>query len=154
MPAFLFSMLLASAATQPARLAPLQDFVGHCWIAVIGEGTTDRHCFEPLYSGAHVRDRHAVMRGEQTLYAGETVYSAEGDRISFTYWNSLGGVGRGEASAQNGVLTFRMTMRATPDAAPQPIISTWHKLADGYETTSGGVTRRFRRDDGATTGAK
>ena len=149
MPAFLFSILLASAATHPAPLTPLQDFVGQCWISVIGEGTTDRHCFEPLYGGAHLRDRHAVMRSGKTLYAGETVYSAEGSRISFTYWNSLGGVGRGEATTQNGVLTFRMTMRATPDAVPQPIVSTWHKTTDGYETTSGGVTRRFLRDDGA-----
>jgi hypothetical protein len=147
-------MLIATTTAPPAALAPLRDFVGHCWIAEIAEGTTDRHCFEPVYGGAHLRDRHAVMRGGQTLYAGETLYSAEAGRIGFTYWNSLGGVGHGDAAPENGVLTFRMTMRAAPDAAPQPFIVTWRRTAGGYDTATGGVTRRFRLDDAAGQGAR
>ncbi|THD36246.1 MAG: hypothetical protein E7773_10040 [Sphingomonas sp.] len=128
-------------------LAPFDRLVGHCWSTDIAPGTADRHCFASLYGGAHVRDTHQVRRGGAVVYAGETIYSAEGDAIVFTYVNSLGGVGRGTASVDGGAITFRLTMRTTPASTPQAMTTIWRIAADGYETSSDGVVRRFRRDD-------
>ena len=128
-------------------LAPLDRLVGHCWTAEVASGTTDRHCYALVYGGAHVRDTHEVRRGGTVVYAGETIYSAEGDAIGFTYWNSLGGVGRGTATVVGAMITFRLTMRATPAATPRPITTVWRMTADGYDATTGGVVRHFRRDD-------
>lgn len=139
--------LLLLAQTASSVLAPLQRYAGHCWIADIADGITDRHCFTLLYGGAHLRDEHVVMRAGKPVYRGETIYSAEGGEISFTYWNALGGVGRGTARADGSELRFEMSMRATPEAAPQHSITVWRETASGYDATTGGVTRHFRRDD-------
>ena len=66
------------------------------------ERGTDVHCFAAVYGGEHVRDRHVVKVGGKTVYAGETLYSVEDGKISFTYWNSLGGVGHGIAQCRGG----------------------------------------------------
>ena len=75
------------------------------------------------------------------------MYSVEAGDIVFTYWNSLGGVGRGRATANGADIRFTIAMRATPDAAPQTAETIWHTAANSYEVTSGGEKRIFRLAD-------
>ena len=89
----LFALLLA--AQSPADLSAFAPFAGSCWIADFTSTMSDTHCFEAMYGGVHVRDRHEVKEKGKIIYAGETVYSLDGHSAVFTYFNSLGGIGRG-----------------------------------------------------------
>ena len=145
----LASVLSLIAAATPVPLQPLAGLVGHCWRADIAKDVTDTHCFEAVYDGGHIRDRHAVTQAGKTVYAGETIYSAEAGKLVFTYFNSLGGVGRGTASTESGRVHFIGAMRGTPDATPQPIDSTGRIEGDGYEVTNAsGKPLRFGRVGG------
>ena len=94
-----FLILAASpAALSEPPLQPWAALVGHCWAGPApGNAGTDKHCFESVYGGQHVRDRHSVTVNGKEVYAGESVYSAKGSQVIFTYWNSLGGLGTGTA---------------------------------------------------------
>ena len=82
----------APAAPLRAELEPLRFLLGHCWRGEFKNGSTDLHCFESVYGGQHVRDRHEVT-GPDAPYRGETLYSWDGaaKRVGYTYWNSSGG---------------------------------------------------------------
>jgi hypothetical protein len=146
-------LLAAAAASAPAlsqsALQPWSSFVGHCWSgAAPGDGATDTHCFEAVYGGQHVRDRHEVKVAGKTVYAGETLYSVEGKDVTFTYWNSIGGVGRGKAVASGAELDFAGDIRATPASASEHFMARWRKVDGGYEVTDAGRTKSlFRRAD-------
>ena len=60
----LAALLLAAA---PTAAAPLDPFVGSCWAADFTPTMRDTHCFEAMYGGAHVRDRHEVKEGGKTV---------------------------------------------------------------------------------------
>jgi hypothetical protein len=123
----------ASPSVQPA-LQPLAPLVGHCWRGdAPGGAGIDTHCFEAVYGGAHIRDRHTVDVGGKTVYAGEAVYSVEKGKIAFTYWNSLGGVGHASAEATPTAVNFVGEMREDPSSELQPMHATWRTLAEGYE---------------------
>src|SRR5689334_8436315 len=62
---------VASPALPPTAFEPLAKLVGHCWRAVIGKDTTDRHCFEAIYGGTHIKDAHVVSAGGRAVYSGE-----------------------------------------------------------------------------------
>src|SRR4051812_32897230 len=127
----------AQAVASPPTLAPFKPFVGSCWRASFSATTTDTHCFEAMYGGAHIRDRHEVKENGKTVYAGETIYSADGPDLVFTYVNSLGGVGIGKVGSTERSLGFTGTMRASPDKPEQPIDSEWKLLGpDRYEVQS------------------
>jgi hypothetical protein len=97
----------------------------------------DTHSFEAMYGGAHIRDRHEVQDGGKTIYAGETIYSADGPDLVFTYVNSLGGVGQGKVGTAGSLLGFTGTMRASPNKPEEPIDSEWRIVdADHYEVRS------------------
>jgi len=132
------ALLFALQATaQPADLSVFKPWLGACWRADFTPTMHDTHCFEAMYGGAHVRDRHEVKEGDKTVYAGETVYSADGPDLVFTYFNSLGGVGIGKVGSADKMLGFTGTMRASPDKAEQPIDSEWRLIdADHYEVRS------------------
>lgn len=144
----------AAAASVPegltqSALGPLATFVGHCWSgAAPGPKGVDTHCFEAVYGGQHVRDRHEVKVDGKTVYAGETLYSVEGQEVTFTYWNSIGGVGRGKAMANGAELQFSGDIRATPRSASQHFTASWKKVDGGYEVSDEGRTKSlFRRID-------
>ena len=141
------ALALLAAPSVAASLAVFDPLVGHCWVTRIDETTTDRHCFQAMYGGAHVRDEHAVTSGGKQVYAGTTLYSAEGDAVSLIYLNSLGGVGRGNMTAAGRDLRFRLDMRGSPHAPSQHFEPTW-RLGDGnYVVTSATGTQRFVLDD-------
>lgn len=100
--------LLGSAAyAAPPAMEPILLLAGHCWEGRF-EGTevVDRHCIEWLPGGHFLRDTHAIET-EGEPYQGETIYAVEGGsgEITYTYYNSLGGISRGSISmAQDGTL--------------------------------------------------
>jgi hypothetical protein len=151
----MLELLLAVAATATSvqipqdALQPWATFVGHCWsgAAPVPKGV-DTHCFEAVYGGQHVRDRHEVKVDGKSVYAGETLYSVEGKEVTFTYWNSIGGVGRGKAEANGPELRFSGDIRATPQSPSAHFTANWHKVDGGYEVTDEGRAKSlFRRAD-------
>jgi hypothetical protein len=139
----------STPALQPA-LEPWSYLVGHCWVGTAPENAgRDKHCFESVFGGQHVRDRHVVVSNGREIYAGESIYSAEGPKVVFTYWNSLGGVGTGEAIFQRDEWRFSGSIRPTSSSPEQPMSAAWLKVADGYEVREGSEAkgRLFKRGD-------
>ena len=107
----LLGLAVAGAAPEVSMapgLEPLGFLVGHCWRGQVdGRDEVDVHCFESVWGGKHVRDRHEVKAGA-TVYNGETLYSwdAGRSRVAYTYWNSLGGVRHGWMTPAAGSLDF------------------------------------------------
>lgn len=119
-----FSVIAPGAP--PARES-IEKLVDHCWSAQLAEGVVDRHCFLAMYGGMHIKDEHVVTRNGQPVYSGETVYSVGVGALTFVYFNSLGGVGRGTVTRNGNHLYFRMRTRPvnhvpfTPDRpSPHP----------------------------------
>ena len=130
-------LVFAAAAAQLGGSKPFDPLVGACWVVNFSATVTDRHCFEAMYGGAHVRDRHEVKEKGKVIYAGETVYSLDGPDPVFTYFNSPGGIGRGKVAADGSILRFKGSMRASPDKPPQPIDSEWRIVdRDHYDVRS------------------
>ncbi len=154
----------ALAAEPPALrpgLEPLGFLVGHCWRGRFASGEEDTHCFEAVYDGQHVRDRHEVTGGA-AVYRGETLYSAEpGGAVAFTYWNSSGGVSRGTMRPEAERLSFGDESYRGPDGRQMSISTHWRRVGDdAYEAVSTSAqspsmnrTVRYRRvaDDVAVT---
>ena len=144
-------LLAAAAATTHFPQPPLQPWsalTGHCWTGNAPGDGIDKHCFEAVYGGQHIRDRHIVTVGGKEVYAGETIYSAKGPQVIFTYWNSLGGLGTGEAEVVGNEWRFSGTIRPTATSPEQPMPTVWKMVADGYEVRDGSEPARlFKRVD-------
>lgn len=136
-----FTVLTAPAMVRADAAAPslamFDRLVGKCFVAAVGPASTDRHCFEAVYGGKHVRDRHRVSVDGKIVYGGETIYSRSGSEVVFTYINTLGGVGHGKAVGAAGGISFTGSMRGAPGTAPQPMDSTWRWLGTGYTAGDG-----------------
>jgi len=154
--AILCAVLLALfvAAQGAINLSAFAPLTGSCWITDFTPTMSDTHCFEAMYGGAHVRDRHEVKEKGKVVYAGETIYSLDGDSAGFTYFNSLGGVGHGAMQPSGPTLHFKGNMRGSPDKPPQEIDSEWRIIdKDHYDVrslvrsaaTGGDEVRHFRR---------
>ena len=140
----LLSLVAASSAPALAQsdLKPLSHLVGRCFTGDAPDnGGKDTHCFELVYGGQHIRDRHVVSVAGKAVYAGEALYSLEKRKITFTYWNSLGGVGRGTAVARPGGISFSGSIHATPDGKEQPIATVWRNAASGYDVFDDGSAK-------------
>ena len=145
-------LAVAAASASPIAQSPLHPWatlVGHCWTGPApGNQGVDRHCFESVYGGQHIRDRHVVTVDGRDVYEGEALYSAKGPQVVFTYWNSLGGLGTGEANLRTDRWNFSGTIHATADGAEQPMTATWTLVPDGYQVTGkDGAARLFKRAD-------
>ncbi|MEO7601684.1 MAG: hypothetical protein ABIS39_00250 [Sphingomicrobium sp.] len=138
---------MSAAATQPL-LEPWSALAGHCWAGPAPGGGTDTHCFESVYGGQHIRDRHSVTVDGRVVYSGESLYSAAGPKVIFTYWNSLGGLGTGEAAINGSKWTFSGTIHATAAGKEQPMNAVWIVSTDGYAVEDKpGTSRQFKRAD-------
>ena len=134
----LFATAAATASPELSRpLEPLAFLVGQCWEGSLATGERDVHCFEPVFGGKHVRDRHEVSGGSGT-YAGETFYSADGaDALGFTYFNSLGGVSRGTMRKGADGLHFGEEHYKGADGKRIKLEVSWSALGtDAYEVTT------------------
>ena len=142
----------APAALRPA-LEPLRFLVGHCWRGRFATGEVDTHCFDRVYDGEHVRDRHEVVGGDGRVYRGETLYSAGGaGAAQYTYWNSEGGVSRGTMRAEADRLVFGDESYRAPDGREIRISTYWRRVGDNaYEAVTvsqggGALPRNVRYD--------
>ena len=132
----------ATAAEEPSALRPglepLSFLVGQCWRGTFASGEQDTHCFESVYGGQHVRDRHEVTGGAR-VYRGETLYSWDGTTgaVTYTYWNSLGGVSRGTMRpAGDGRLDFGDESYTDPQGRRITISTHWRRDGEGYDAVS------------------
>ena len=135
-------MALAMAADQPtlrSGLEPLGFLVGHCWRGELPGGhDQDTHCFEAVYGGQHVRDRHEVI-GSKGTYRGETLYSwdATAGAVSYTYWDSTGGVSRGIMRPAVDRLDFGDDRYRGPNGREIRMSTAWRRVAgDAYEANT------------------
>lgn len=137
----MIALLALAAAAQPMatpQLEPLAFLAGHCWEGRFADGKVDTHCFEPVYGGRYLRDRHAVTGGGST-YAGETLYAwdAEANRVTYTYWNTSGGISRGSMVPRGPVLDFGDEVYRGRDGREIRIATAWHRVGDdAYEARS------------------
>lgn len=147
--AMLALTVAASTAMPQPLLQPMSGLAGHCWRGdAPGNAGIDTHCFEWVYGGQHLRDRHVVTVDGKPVYEGETLYSVEGGDVSFTYWNSIGGIGRGNMEAKPNALAFSGTIHATPSAKTEPLATTWRTDETSYAVEeAGSKPRLFRRID-------
>ena len=139
------ALLLAAAA--PALvppLAPLAPLVGHCWAAALPGGQTDTHCFELMYDGRFVRDRH-VVTGGGARYEGETVYGVEGGAVAYTYWASDGETLRGAMRGDGRHLDFAETVTPGPGGATLRLKVDWTLDESGYTVRWASNDPRFTR---------
>ncbi len=135
-------MALALAAEPPALrqgLEPLGFLVGHCWRGEFpGSREQDTHCFEAVYDGQHVRDRHEVTGG-RAVYRGESLYSWDGaaGAVAYTYLNSQGGVSRGTMRPGPEQLDFGDESYRGPDGREIRISTFWRRVGDdAYEAVT------------------
>ena len=153
-----FALLLVATqpvAAEPGKLAPLDFLVGHCWQGEFkARSEVDTHCFESVYGGKHVRDRHEVTGGKG-VYRGETIFSwnAKLGQVEYTYWNSLGGVSRGTMTPKGELLDFGNESYVGSDGKTMSIATSWRPASDSYEVISvkngvtGGPVTVYRRAD-------
>lgn len=130
----------APAAAPPLRaeLEPLRFLIGHCWRGEFKNGSVDTHCFESVYGGQHIRDRHEVT-GTGKPYRGETLYSWDGAvrKVGYTYWNSSGGVSRGTMAPKGEELDFGDETYTGADGRKMTISTRIRRVGgDAYETVS------------------
>lgn len=132
----------AAAETDP--LQPLQFLVGHCWSGDLAKGGgRDTHCFEPMYGGRFVRDRH-VVRGKGPDYLGESVYGfdAKRKRVVYWYWSNAGVMDNGDVEAVADALNFPEHHLTQPKDLVMR--TRWQRIGDDrYEALS-----EHKADDG------
>jgi hypothetical protein len=124
------SALPAFSETSPAtpQLQPMAFLAGQCWSGPFADGkSTDEHCFEWVYGGRFLRDRH-IVRGGEKPYRGETLYywDAAEQAIAYIYFNSDGGVSRGLAKAEGDALVFP-SERYADGATTREFGTTWKR---------------------------
>ena len=126
---------IAPASSAPAnrttQLEPLAFLAGHCWSGPFADGkATDEHCFEWMYDGRFLRDRH-IVRGGAKPYRGETLYywDAAEKVVAYIYFNSDGGVSRGTVKAEGDSLVFP-SERYSDGGATREFGTTWRREAD------------------------
>ena len=136
------TLIAAALAAQPPAvrqgLEPLGFLVGHCWRGQFPTGEVDTHCFESVYDGQHIRDRHEVTGGRRP-YRGETIYSWDGaaNVVTYTYWNSSGGVSRGTMRVEGDRLQFGDETYRGADGRELRMATNWRLIdADSYESAT------------------
>jgi hypothetical protein len=106
----MLAVLLPGAvlAQSVVHFQPQAFLAGSCWKGMFPDGKqVDEHCFEWVYGGQFLRDRH-TLTGGKAPYGGETIYfwDAPTKSVNSLYINMLGGNSRGTVSVADGVLVF------------------------------------------------
>ena len=130
-----FLIAAAGAAAAPPlipALAPMAPLVGHCWAADLPGGQRDVHCFEAMFEGRFVRDRHEVSGGG-VQHLGETVYGVEAGKVAYTYWSSDGETMRGTMRGDGPRLDFGESPVRGPAGAETRLRTEWLLADRGYD---------------------
>lgn len=118
---------IAQSGPAPNPLAPFSFLAGSCWQGTFPrKQSTDEHCFDWLYGGKFLRDRHTV-RGEAKPYGGETTYAWDAKIKRVVYWYIAldGSFSTGTADARDGRIVFPesyVTARGTRE-----LLNTWRR---------------------------
>ena len=148
-PLCLLVPVLALSDAAPAEpFKPMAFLAGHCWKGSFpNQPLTDEHCFEWVYDGRFLRDRHVVHGDGQADYMGETTYywDAAAAQIQYLYIENQGGFSKGTVQAVADGLMFPATSHA--DNGQEKIYrSHWQRSGDdAYEAVS-----EFKTKDGWT----
>ncbi|HEY4646414.1 MAG TPA: hypothetical protein VIH25_09050 [Steroidobacteraceae bacterium] len=120
------------------QLMPLAFLAGYCWGGPFADGkATDEHCYEWMYGGRFLRDRH-IVRGGEKPYRGETIFFWDGaeNAVGYIYFNSDGGVSRGILKVEGEALLFpaeRYTEGSTTREFSTTLV---RENADSYYTST------------------
>lgn len=98
----------ASADPDPGY-QPLAFLAEHCWKGAFPGGKqTDEHCFNWVYGGKFLRDRHTLRTEGKPDAKGESIYfwDSAAKRLEYLYIESDGGFSRGPVSVDSGALVF------------------------------------------------
>ena len=115
------------------NLKPLAFLLGSCWRGTFADGkTTDVRCYEPVFGGKFVRERHVVRGLQASEYRGESLYHWDGEakQIRFTYWNSSGGVSTGAMLVDGTRRVFPTERYKGADGRTREFKTTWHVMGD------------------------
>jgi len=136
LPLLLAATFAADAAPAANPLAPLDFLVGHCWAGEMSGGSVDTHCFEPMFGGKFVRDRHNV-KGPKGDYAGESIYAWDPGqkRIVYWYWGAGGEIDQGVVLPRaNGFDFPERHLTSPPDLSMR---TRWQRNGeDAYDATN------------------
>jgi hypothetical protein len=145
--AILPAITLAQPKAPPAHFQPQAFLAGGCWRGTFPDGKqVDEHCFEWVYDGQFLRDRHTVVGGPAP-YGGETIYyfDATTKAVHYLYINVLGGNSRGAVTVKDDTLVFpeesyndgkqQQTYRSTwrPDGDDAYFVFTELKTPQGWK---------------------
>ncbi len=144
--------LLALADAGAASSAPAEPFkamaflAGHCWKGSFpNQAQTDEHCFEWIYDGRFLRDRHVVHGEGHADYLGETTYywDAALGQVQYLYIENQGGYSKGSVTAGGDGLVFPPTAYID-NGKEQVYRSRWQRDGDdAYEAVN-----EFKAGDG------
>lgn len=126
----------AATATEGAppaagHFAPLAFLAGHCWSGMFPDKVkSDEHCFEWIYGGKFLRDRH-VVTGGGGQYGGETIYAWDPEKKAVVYWyiNSDGGFSTGSLRVDGDALVFP-NERFVNEGVEMIYRSVWRRTGD------------------------
>ncbi|WP_229506441.1 hypothetical protein [Massilia sp. BJB1822] len=136
--------LAAEVPAAAARLAPLAFLAGHCWRGDMPGGkANDTHCFEWLYGGHYLRDRHVVRAPGRPDYEGETLYFYDHGRqqIAYIYYENAGGIGRGLALGEGERLVFPEAEFVSASGSKLVYRATWQRIGDAAYEASNEIKR-------------
>lgn len=75
-----------AGAVPETAFQPLDRLAGGCYRGTFPDGrSTDEHCWEWVWEGKFLRDRH-VVRGPQPDYEGETIYGWDSGTGQLRFW--------------------------------------------------------------------
>ena len=119
-------------------LKPLAFLAGSCWKGPFADrNATDEHCYEWMYGGQYLRDRH-IVRGDQRPYRGETIYfwDAAENAVGYIYFNSNGGVSRGTLKVEGEALLFPAERYTEGSTTREFSTTLTRENADSYYTST------------------
>jgi hypothetical protein len=99
-------------APEAGNFQPMAFLVGSCWKGTFPDGkSTDEHCYEWVWGGKFVRDRH-VVKSARPDYEGETLFAWDAPRkqIVFWYFSNQGFYTTGALEPRNGELVIPETV--------------------------------------------
>jgi hypothetical protein len=77
----------AELQTPVEAFAPMSFLAGSCWKGAFKDrpSVTDEHCFEWVYGGKFLQDKH-VVRGDSLPYEGQTMFAWNSQAKRVVYW--------------------------------------------------------------------
>ena len=104
-------------SAQAQDFGPLDHLSGACWVAEVpseGEAPAAQniHCFEKMFGGQFIRDRHEFVSEGAEPITGESVYALEDTGFKITNYSDLGSIEQAHASvSESGELVFQVSKK-------------------------------------------